>query len=1052
MQPFTRTFVSVFVLALVLLAGCSSVNPVDPPDEVGAGAELGPDGGVVIGDGGIAVGAVAGALPDPVEVSIDLLPPDVRDATPPLDQGVTMVTAPVRIGASQSAVPATDAPFIIGFPVPDGVPRTNLALATLIEPQDVIGIENPDPFWHYLEGIYDPADGLLLIPMSVIWDDGRVFMLVAGDDFASPSLAAQGTPATSGADRGVAASSLTVTFDVRCVGFGPGDEPARTTCEQQAPGYEALLYTGFQDLKDLGFEDPALYALPIESYEVLQLFPPIVVTRTTRTYFMDLRLANTGGCGSARGYYLPAAGTITTCFGSDIASELRVTALHELFHAFQWAYINILTLNIYAHQSYWFIEGTPDVAAVTSIEGTLGKRFSRLLRSISTGFYANGGQLPYSLQDFWMFVLVRHGLDDVGLFRTILEELPWAALSNPFPRAADTALTAETGSGLGEWYWRWVKYQAFERDVDLGDGVFAAGQCRKGSVRGRNLVQPSTVTVSLTGHEGSSSLPPLSSTWFEFDISALEQARFGIEHQAGTGTIMGKFYRESDVAGWEDCSAATYETSRMGPGGGAFVTIPSAPDGTVYLLLSNTHIAEAATVGVNVDAVAAPQLTVTPSGVAGTGQEGASVSQLLALSNTGGVPVTVPSIVATAGWVNLSQASVAALAPGETVSVDVTLDAAFLSANSYTTTLEIEWGPLDDPTDRRIISIPVSFVVTSSVDHHRLFGEVTDSFGTPLSGVVTTVEIAGVPFAATTDAAGRYDFSFFKGTLSAADARIAKLGYESVVEAVDFTLGNQTELNAVLVPISSADVIYYEGFDTCAPAWVIDNSGGGFWNCRDTTAIQNQAYVDGYSNPIAGDFTNGFVPVPYAGTNAFWYGNPLTGNFIGDQFAGDSPNSGGTSVSPNSGRFISPAIDLSGVSAARLEGMTWYEVESVDIAQRQFDQMRILVYSGNPVAGGVLQFTRWLNPPFEPPLQQPDLPYTSGGNNQPALWVPFAVDLTPVAGTSNVHVVFDFNTVDGAFNGFRGWLIDELYVLRGAGPLHGATVEPSGLPPTREAR
>jgi len=441
-----------------------------------------------------------------------------------------------------------------------------------------------------------------------------------------------------------------------------------------------------------------------------------------------------------------------------------------------------------------------------------------------------------------------------------------------------------------------------------------------------------------------------------------------------------------------------------------------------------------------------PKLTVTPGGVAGTVPEGVVISQNLMLTNAGAVSLTVQAVTPTASWVRASPTVVTSLDPGSSATVEVTLDASGLSAANYTTALEIVWAPTVGAGTAQTLQVPVTFAVTAPASNHRLFGLVTDGTGTPLSGVVTSVEINGVPFAATTDLDGRYDFTFYKGTLSAANARIAKLGYESILRSVDFTAASQTELDAVLVPISSSDVLYYEGFENCAPNWSIDNAGGGMWNCRGTEAIQNKAYVEGYVNLVAGDTTNGFVPTPYTGSHAFWYGDPTTGNFIGEQQTGDGAFSGGTSTEPNQGRFVSPSFDLSGESAARLEGMTWYEVESVDIAQHQFDQMRVNVYVGNPLGAGTLQYTRWINPPFEPPLQQADLPYTSGGNNRPALWVPFAVDLTPVAGTSDVYIVFEFTTVDGAYNGYRGWLLDELYVLSGAGPAVAPSMAPMSVP------
>ncbi|WP_290650272.1 hypothetical protein [Aquisalimonas sp.] len=497
-------------------------------------------------------------------------------------------------------------------------------------------------------------------------------------------------------------------------------------------------------------------------------------------------------------------------------------------------------------------------------------------------------------------------------------------------------------------------------------------------------------------------------------------------HLVTTPFVLVSPHEEHEV--WVEAAAASQ--TRLTPSPDSCDIVGEAADGT-SARLGPQGIQKICEISL---AISPPELSVSPASISGTAPEQGSVLQQLNLTNSGGAPLLVSEISTDADWLDIVPPGPDSIAPNQTVVVNVTLDASALAAASYEATILLTWAPSNASSASETIAIPVSFLVISAGEHHRLFGQVTDEAGIPISDVVVSLEVGGIPFAATTDDAGRYDFTFYKGGLSGADARFAKTGYTSVIKPVDFTFGAQTELDAVLVPISADEILFYEGFETCAAEWLIDNSAGGLWNCRDYSAIQNQAYVEGYSNLIAGDNTDGFVPYPYAGSHSFWYGDPTTGNFIGEQHSDDTQNTGGTSVGPNRGQLISPTIDLSTVSEARLEGMTWYEVESVDIAQQQYDQMQIRVYTGDPTNDGVWQFTRWLNPPFEPPLQQPDLPYTSGGNNRPAIWVPFALDLTAVAGHPDVHVVFHFETVDHLYNGFRGWLLDEIYVLSGAGP------------------
>jgi hypothetical protein len=277
--------------------------------------------------------------------------------------------------------------------------------------------------------------------------------------------------------------------------------------------------------------------------------------------------------------------------------------------------------------------------------------------------------------------------------------------------------------------------------------------------------------------------------------------------------------------------------------------------------------------------------------------------------------------------------------------------------------------------------------------------------------------------------------------------------------------GSALRLDVTLEPIDADEILFFEDFDACAASWRIENAGldgtpdtadDGHWGCRDESEIVNEAFIGRFVSPIVGDLTDGVVPPPFSGSRAMWYGSQVpptttprseTGNFLGVQDATDAAGSGGTSVSANSGRLVSPRIDLTSVSAARLEGFTWYEVESVDIAVGQFDQMRILVYAGDPTMGGVVTSDTYLNPPVEPELQVPDLPYATGGQLSPPTWVPFAIDLGPVVGRDDVYIEFFFQTNDQLFNGFRGWLIDHVGVYEGAGPQPAQVTEPTGVLP-----
>jgi hypothetical protein len=433
-------------------------------------------------------------------------------------------------------------------------------------------------------------------------------------------------------------------------------------------------------------------------------------------------------------------------------------------------------------------------------------------------------------------------------------------------------------------------------------------------------------------------------------------------------------------------------------------------------------------------------LTYIPVSLAATMPAGGGATQLLEIRNSGEGPAVIESMTPSATWLTVKPTT-ATIGSGGRVLVTVAWDATSLSSGTHGASLDVVWRSAAGEPGTVTDKVPAVAVVTPAVDQFRLFGSVRDQAGHPLVGVLIAVEVGGIPFAATTDAGGGYDFSFYRSNLAAANARFAKSGFVTHVEPIALT-GSQHELHVTLDPVYAGNVLFHDGFEMCDVLWRIDNYDDGWWNCRDHAVVRNRAYVEGFVTLVAGDGSHGFVPTPYAGQRAYWYGDPSTGNYMGEQTPSDSALSGGRSTKRNGGRLISRfPIDLSGVSAAYLEGVTWYEVESVDIAQGQYDQMRVELWVGQPGSGGTLVVQKRLNPPFEPPLQSPPIPYTSGGNERPALWVPFAVDMTPLTGNADVFIVFDFLTVDGLYNGFRGWLIDEIRVIQ------GEAVNPAGSTP-----
>jgi len=220
-----------------------------------------------------------------------------------------------------------------------------------------------------------------------------------------------------------------------------------------------------------------------------------------------------------------------------------------------------------------------------------------------------------------------------------------------------------------------------------------------------------------------------------------------------------------------------------------------------------------------------------------------------------------------------------------------------------------------------------------------------------------------------------------------------------------------------------------EGFETSTGnAW----TATGFWHKSGVgNSIVNQAKLDGLVTLAPDDASGGAMPNPWHGTKVFWYGTEPgagvgteNGNYIGPRSGNNATDSqsGGQSTIANTGTLTSPAFVVP--TSGQLSFRTWWEIESA--APNAFDQMTVsLLPSGGPAVS-----LGQLNPTSDPDGNintPPNLPFTSTGNNLAPTWVQVTKDLSAYAGQS-VQLQFNFNTVDVNFNGFRGWLLDNILV------------------------
>lgn len=174
----------------------------------------------------------------------------------------------------------------------------------------------------------------------------------------------------------------------------------------------------------------------------------------------------------------------------------------------------------------------------------------------------------------------------------------------------------------------------------------------------------------------------------------------------------------------------------------------------------------------------------------------------------------------------------------------------------------------------------------------------------------------------------------------------------------------------------------------------------------------------------------GFLPLAHSGSHALWYGEAATGTFIGADFDTlQSSHSGGTSTVPNTGWAITPEIDMASATEANLSFWTWWEIEGVDVPW--FDVMHVEASTDGginwlPVGSGVLN-------PLDDVNANDHVGYSSGGVGEPGIWVHHAFLLNEFTGGS-CWLRFRFDTVDQLYNGFRGWMIDDISVT-GAAPI-----------------
>lgn len=335
-------------------------------------------------------------------------------------------------------------------------------------------------------------------------------------------------------------------------------------------------------------------------------------------------------------------------------------------------------------------------------------------------------------------------------------------------------------------------------------------------------------------------------------------------------------------------------------------------------------------------------------------------------------------------------------------------------------------------------SLPEVFVGFMPVDNSitvpvgALCGTVLDANGNPMANATVAISAEdealtnGYFTSVNSNATGQFAIgaipleSNTKGIIPAFKIKIIQGNFIEVVHNVVIAQNKLIVQNVDLVNQNNpGNTILTEGFETDG-GWTYD----GFFHRQQNASIVNSNFTANYVVLAPNDQTNGYIPNAYAGMYCAWYGQESTGSFIGSPSPGQSELSGGTSTSSNMGYMISPEINLTSLNEASLSFWTWFEIESVNPNEYGYDIMEIFVME----TGGTETSLGRLNPYSDPILDdRAALPFTSGGFNKAPIWVQTEYNLTDFVGQT-IQLKFEFRTVDGLYNGFRGWFVDNVLV------------------------
>lgn len=521
------------------------------------------DGGSVELPEGPIVGAVPGALTEPLQVTIVETPRPSES----LPGGFQPRGDAYRISARTLTAAPADKPLLLGLPVPANADPGRLGVAMYVP--DGLASESDEPdtsssSWTTAPGSYDPVTNLFVITVRALLSEGFTVLLYEHPDNAPLPTAAAPAPAM---------AEGTVDFEVTC-------DPKANNTDVCQLAYYALIAAELEDAHhefvDIhGFKMPAMIRY-IGAFTGPDRDP--VLTETYRAAVIAGAPCTNASGDPIAGQYSYVTHQILVCFDeNDSIESIRDTVRHELFHAIQASYPNVVDDRIKRETralSHWNVEGTASAAERSSFIMLRSPAWD--VRPATEPMTSTVDLREYEAQDFWVFSGLEGNQSNHYL----------SYLDDVFEQGA-TPEHVSQGIDLSDAYWQWAKNQVYEHYQPM-DGSFDSGPCELEEA----AIDPASIpTINYPAQiftDGE--LPPLT--------SALVQINVGIDrgNLPVTANIPGldvdlryKVY----LAGEEPCRENVPDGNRI---------LQNVPAGAlIYVLVSNVSPTDSFIYDVTVD-------------------------------------------------------------------------------------------------------------------------------------------------------------------------------------------------------------------------------------------------------------------------------------------------------------------------------------------------------------------------------------------------------------------------------------------------------------------